>query len=128
MIVDKKLKTTLFGEEILLDFGIRFSGRIREAYPNYIDVAETGDVTKLMVISLICSLPKHFQHKTEDEILDEIDRINDPMLLHHCLQGFKDAMGFFAVALNGAVNAIVAVENAKPKKSPKQPASGTSKS
>lgn len=115
MLGEKKIKTTLFGEEITLDFGLRFSGRIREKYPDYVALADSGDVSKLMIISVVASLPASLQHKTEDEVIDELDNIDDPMLLYRCMEGFKSAMGFFTVALTGAVNAAVSVENAKPK-------------
>lgn len=115
MIPEKKLKATLFGEEIILDFGMRFSSRIRAIYPNFGDIAESGDASKLMIISVVSALPKSLHHKTEDEIIDELDNLNDPILLHACLQGFQDAMGFFAAALNGAVKMAVAVEKAKVK-------------
>ena len=128
MIVNKKLKTTLFGEEVLLDFGIRFSGRLRILYPDWADIFESQDGMKLMIMALMSALPESMHNKTENEVIDELDRLDDPMLLHYCAQGFKDAMGFFTVALNGAVNAAVAVENASPKKNHKQQGNGTKKS
>lgn len=116
MLGEKKIKATLFGEEIILDFGMRFSARIRELYPDFGEVAEAGNASKLMIISVVSALPSSLHHKTEDEIIDELDNINDPILLHKCLNGFQDAMGFFAAALNGAVKAVEAVEKGKLKK------------
>lgn len=117
MLGEKKIKTTLFGEEVILDFGMRFSGRLRQLYPNFEEIANAGDPIKVMIMSVHSALPPHLQNKTEDELIDELDNIDDPMILHRSAKGLESAMGFLAVALTGAVNAVEAVERgAKPKK------------
>lgn len=116
MLGEKKIKATLFGEEIILDFGLRFSGKLRKKYPNFAETAESGDFLQLILMSVTSALPDQFDSKTDDEVIDEIDRLDDPMLVNRCVEGFKSAMGFLNVALTGLTNAAVAVGKvAKPK-------------
>ena len=111
MLGEKKIETTLFGELVTLDFGLRFSGRLRSLYPNYEDILESGDPVKLIVMIVRSAIPESLHSKTEDDVIDELDSVEgSDLLINRCMKGFNAAMGFLAVALKGTVDAVEAVE------------------
>lgn len=117
MLGEKRIETTLFGQPVTLDFGLRFSGKLRTLYPGYEEILESGDPVKLIVMIVRSAIPESLYSKTEDEVIDELDAIEgSDILINRCMKGFNSAMGFLAVALKGTVDTIEAVEKgAKPK-------------
>lgn len=118
MLGEKKIEANLFGEPVVLDFGLRFSGRLRLLYPNWDEISESGDTGKMFAAIVRSALPERLQNKSEDEIIDELDQLEgSEYLLNRCMKGFNAAMGFLAIALKQAVDAAEAVERgAKSKK------------
>lgn len=117
MLGEKRIETTLFGESVTLDFGLRFSGRLRKLYPNYEEILDSEDPAQQFVIIVKSALPERFDSKTEDDIIKEIDSLGDEgaELLNRCMNGFRAALGFLAIALRGAINTAEAVEKGKRK-------------
>lgn len=117
MLGEKKIDTTLFGESVTLDFGLKFSGRLRRMYPNHDEILESEDPARQFASIIRAALPERFDSKTEDDVIDEIDCMGDDgaELLNRCMNGYRAALGFLAVALRGAIEAVEAVEKGKRK-------------